>query len=201
MKLIVGLGNPGPKYAGTRHNVGFEVVDVLASRWGISLTAEKFHGWFGLHRVYGERVVLLKPMTYMNRSGRAVAGAGRFYKLELGDLLVISDDMALPLGCLRMRVRGSAGGHKGLQDIVDQLGTDDWSRLRVGIGEPVGDPTAYVLNRFTEDEETIVKRAEQRAADAVECWMQHGADLAMTRFNGPPETDPPDEDGEAAPSG
>lgn len=193
MKLIVGLGNPGAKYVGTRHNVGFDVVDVLASRWGIGLTTEKFHGWFGVHEVYGERVVLLKPTTYMNRSGRAVLAAGRFYKLELGDLLIISDDMALPLGCLRMRIRGSAGGHKGLQNIADQLGTDDWCRLRVGIGERLGEPTAYVLSRFTKDEEAIVKRARQRASEAVECWIRDGADLAMTRFNGPT-----DEDGEVA---
>ena len=195
MKLIVGLGNPGPKYAGTRHNVGFDVVDALASRWGIGLTAEKFHGWFVLHRICGERVVLLKPMTYMNRSGRSVGAAGRFYKLELEDLLVISDDMALPLGSLRMRVRGSSGGHKGLQDIADQLGTDEWCRLRLGIGEQIGESSAYVLSRFMQDEEGVIERVQQRTADAIECWIEHGAELAMTRFNGDL---PSDENGEAA---
>jgi PTH1 family peptidyl-tRNA hydrolase len=191
VKLIVGLGNPGLKYAGTRHNVGFAVVDVLASRWDVSLAAEKFHGWFGLCQTPGERVALLKPTTFMNRSGRAVLAVGRFYKLALSDLLVVSDDLALPLGRLRMRVRGSAGGHNGLQDIADRLGTDDWCRLRIGIGEPIGDPVAYVLERFRNDEEAMMRRAHERAADAVACWMEHGADLAMTRFNGdlPPKGD------------
>ncbi|MGD2110587.1 MAG: aminoacyl-tRNA hydrolase [Phycisphaerae bacterium] len=193
MKLIVGLGNPGPQYVGTRHNVGFEVVDILASRWGVSMAAEKFHGFCGLHSGFGERLILLKPLTFMNRSGRAVAAAGRFYKLELDDLLVISDDMALPVGALRMRTRGSAGSHNGLQNIVDRLGTDVWCRLRVGIGEPIGNPTNYVLGRFAQEEEAIMDTASERAADAVECWIKDGPDLAMTRFNGPPPADPKDD--------
>ena len=189
MKLIVGLGNPGPQYAGTRHNVGFDVVDVLASRWETALTTEKFHAWFGDGRIEGEHVVVLKPTTFMNRSGRAVAAAGRFYKLELDSLLVVSDDTALPLGRLRMRASGSAGGHNGLQDIIDRLGSEAWCRLRIGIGEAPGVPTDYVLSRFQEAEEHEMDRACQRAADAVECWITHGAEITMTRFNGdsPPE--------------
>ena len=194
--MIVGLGNPGLKYAGTRHNIGFAVVDVLASRWDVSLTTEKFHGWFGLCQTCGERVALLKPTTFMNRSGRAVLAAGRFYKLALSDLIVVSDDLALPLGRLRMRVRGSAGGHKGLQDIVDRLGTDDWCRLRIGIGDRIGDPVAYVLDRFREDEEVVMRRAHERAAYAAVCWMEDGADLAMTRFNG--DLPPNDDEGAAS---
>jgi len=184
VKLIVGLGNPAPEYAGTRHNVGFDVVDVLASRWSVGLRAEKFHGWFGTGEIRGERVVLLRPTTFMNRSGRAVVAAGRFYKLELDELLVISDDLALPLGWLRMRPAGSAGGHKGLQDIIDRLRTDAWCRLRIGIGGPIGVPTDYVLSRFEPEEEAVVQQVRQRAADAVECWIENGADLTMTRFNG-----------------
>ena len=184
MKLIVGLGNPGTKYAGTRHNFGFDVIDMLSSRWGIGMTTEKFHAWFGQGEIAGERTVLLKPTTFMNRSGQAVAEAGRFYKLELGDLLVISDDTALPVGRLRMRADGSAGGHNGLQNIIDRLGSDGWCRLRLGIGEAVGAAASYVLSRFEESEATIVDRVKQRSADAVEHWIAHGTDLTMTKFNG-----------------
>lgn len=189
MKLIVGLGNPGPKYAGTRHNTGFDVVDALALRSNIGLKAEKFHAWFGDGAIAGERVVLLKPTTYMNLSGQAVSAAGRFYKLELDDLLVISDDVALPVGRLRMRMGGSAGGHNGLQNVIDRLGSEAWCRLRVGIGEPVGESSEYVLGRFDSEEQARMQRAVQHAADAVQSWLEHGADLTMTRFNGesPPE--------------
>ncbi len=184
MKLIVGLGNPGPEYAETRHNIGFHVVDVLARRWGISLAGEKFHGWFGNGDIGGEPAALLKPTTYMNRSGRAVLAAGRFYKLEQRDLLVIVDDLALPLGRLRMRPDGSSGGHNGLQDIIDRLGDDAWGRLRIGIGAALGSMTTHVLTRFDPAEREIVERTRDRAADAVECWVKDGAELAMTRFNG-----------------
>ncbi len=188
MKLIIGLGNPGPGYAGTRHNVGFDVVDLLASRWAIDCGREKFHAWFGSGEVRDERVVLLKPTTFMNRSGRAVVAAGRFYKLELADLVVVTDDMALPVGRVRMRAGGSAGGHKGLQSIIDRLGGDAWCRLRVGIGEAIGDPSAYVLHRFADVEEEVMQRARRHAADAVECWIERGPEPTMTRFNGdPPE--------------
>ena len=186
MKLIVGLGNPGPKYVGTRHNVGFGVVDLLAGRWNIALTVEKFHGCFGQGEIVGERIVLLKPTTFMNRSGRAVLAAGRFYKLEPEQLLIVADDLALPLGRLRLRTRGSAGNHNGLQDVIDRLGTDEWCRLRIGIDAAVGDPAGYVLSRFDNEEETVMESARLRAADAVECWILHGAELTMNRFNAEP---------------
>lgn len=189
MKLIVGLGNPGPKYTGTRHNVGFEVVDELSSRWSIALATEKFHAWFGKGAIGGESVVLLKPTTYMNRSGSAVLAAGRFYKLELPDLLVVSDDMALPPGRLRMRAGGSSGGHNGLSDVARHVGSEDWCRLRLGIGAPIGDPATYVTSRFGAEESAVIGPAVLRAADAVECWVEHGCDLAMTRFNGDPGAD------------
>ncbi len=184
MKLIVGLGNPGAKYDGTRHNVGFDVVDILAQRWGLSMTTEKFHGWFAQGECGGEKVVLLKPTTFMNRSGRAVLAAGRFYKLEAGDLLVITDDHALPLGRLRIRTKGSGGGHNGLGDIIETLGSDEWCRLRIGIGEPFGVPSVYVLSRFTPEEEAVIGPARKRAADATETWITDGAATAMNRFNG-----------------
>jgi PTH1 family peptidyl-tRNA hydrolase len=183
VKLIVGLGNPGQKYAGTRHNVGFRVIDELARRWSIDLPQEKFHAWFGRGTLAGEQVVLLKPTTFMNRSGPAVLAAGRFYRLEPTDLLVISDDLALPLGRLRLRARGGAGGHNGLQDIIDRLGSDAFARMRLGIDPPIGDPADYVLSRFSESEESIVAATCCRAADAVECWVERGTEFAMNRYN------------------
>lgn len=183
MKMIVGLGNPGPDYAGTRHNVGFDVVDRLAARWGVSLSTEKFHAWFGKGNIRGEAVVLLKPTTFMNRSGQAVLAAGRFYKLELEALLVVNDDLALPPGRLRMRAGGSAGGHNGLQDIVNRLGSDAWCRLRIGIGEPVGNASTHVLGRFREEDEEIMALATERGADAAECWVKNGPESTMTRYN------------------
>lgn len=186
MKLVVGLGNPGKRYEGTRHNVGFEVVDEVARRVGAVMGVEKFHGWFGKGVHQAGDVVLLKPTTFMNRSGRAVLAAGRFYKLELSDLLVVSDDTALPVGRLRIRHRGSAGGHNGLQDIVDVLGSQDFARLRVGVGEPVGASAVYVLSPFDAGERSVVDAAVRRAADAVECWMDRGVDAAMNEYNGGP---------------
>lgn len=181
--MIVGLGNPGPKYAGTRHNVGFDVVDELARRWQIGMGAEKFHGWFGVGEFRGERVGLLKPTTYMNRSGQAVLAAGQFYKLELADLMVVVDDLALPVGKIRIRKSGSSGGHNGLEDIVARVGSDAWCRLRIGIGEKVGDPKVYVLSTFDEMEKPVIRTATAKAADAVECWVAEGPDQAMNRYN------------------
>jgi len=184
VKLIVGLGNPGARYDHTRHNVGFDVVDALARRWQAPLTVEKFHAWFAAAEVGGEKVVLLKPTTFMNRSGQAVAAAVRFYQVAEADLMVISDDLALPVGRIRLRAGGSAGSHNGLQDVIDRLGSPNWSRLRIGIGSAVGEPAAYVLGRIGPDEEKEIAAAVNRAADAVECWIQHGVELTMTRFNG-----------------
>ena len=159
---------------------------MLATRWQVSMAGEKFHGWFGDGTFGSQRVLLLKPTTYMNRSGQAVQSAGRFYKLELDDLLVVSDDLALPTGRLRMRMGGSSGGHNGLQDIIDRVGSDAWCRLRIGIGEPLGAAANYVLSRPGQDEGTIMKAAVQRAADAVEYWIEHGPERTMNRFNGDP---------------
>jgi PTH1 family peptidyl-tRNA hydrolase len=183
VKLVVGLGNPGGRYAGTRHNLGFDVVDVLAARHRIDLATEKFHGWFGTGDIGNDRVVLLKPTTFMNRSGNAVLSAVQFYKLDPADLMVIADDLAMPPGRLRMRMKGSSGNHNGLQDIIDRLGTEEWSRLRIGIGPATGDPSAYVLARFDPPEEPVMRAARERAADAVECWIGEGVERAMNRFN------------------
>ncbi len=186
MKLVVGLGNPGKRYEGTRHNVGFDVVDVLASRWRTSMLTEKFHAWYGDAVCGDERVVLLKPTTWMNLSGQAVAAAGRFYKLELADLLVVADDLALPIGRIRFRSKGSAGSHNGLQDVIDRLGGNEFSRLRVGIDKPVGVPSVFVLSRFTEAEELEMVASRKRAADAVEHWIRNGPESTMNRYNSDP---------------
>ncbi|MEK6676587.1 MAG: aminoacyl-tRNA hydrolase [Planctomycetota bacterium] len=189
MKLIFGLGNPGAQYVDTRHNLGFKVVDELAKRCGVSLAGEKFHARLAATELQGERVVLLRPTTFMNRSGDSVVAAGRFYKIGLEDFIVIADDLALPVGRLRMRMKGSAGSHNGLQDVVDRLGTDQWSRLRIGIGAAVGDPAQYVLSRFCRDEMPVVNRAVLYAADAIESWVHRGAEATMSRFNGDPPED------------
>jgi len=189
MKLIVGLGNPGKGYEGTRHNIGFAVAELLATRWGLGLSREKFQARFGQGEFAGQRVALLQPMTYMNLSGEAVMAAGRFYKLELEDLLVISDDMDLPVGRIRLRAEGGSGGHKGLADIERRLGTQAYARLRCGIGRPEleeFDPVEWVLTRFAEGEREPAAQANQRAAEAAECWIRQGIDAAMTRFNCPP---------------
>lgn len=148
------------------------------------MSRERFHAWMGSGLVHDEPVVLLKPTTFMNRSGLAVHAAGRFYRLALEDLLVVSDDFALPLGRIRARVHGSAGSHKGLADIVNRLGTEAFARLRVGIDEAIGDPAQYVLERFSDQQERIVREVVLRAADAVECWVTSGPEVAMDRFNG-----------------
>lgn len=183
MKLVVGLGNPGKQYDGTRHNVGFRVVDLLASRWQTEFGTEKFHAWFASGEFAGEKVVALKPTTFMNRSGQAVLAAGRFYQLELADLLVVVDDVALELGRLRMRRRGSAGGHNGLRDIIERIGSDDFCRLRLGVGGARGSLVGHVLSRFESDEAPVVDGLIQSAADAVESWISRGPEATMNSIN------------------
>src|SRR3954469_22718658 len=168
MKLIVGLGNPGSKYDGTRHNIGFEVIDRLARGGSGATFTRKFDGLLAETEIDFRRVLLLKTETFMNLSGRSVAQALRFYKLELADLLVVCDDLNLPLGKLRIRGGGSDGGQKGLRDISAQLGSDDYARLRIGIGErgPI-DATDFVLSRFRAAERPIIDDTLILAAQAV----------------------------------
>jgi PTH1 family peptidyl-tRNA hydrolase len=185
MKLVVGLGNPGRKYEATRHNVGFAVLGVLARRHSAAATRFAFHAETADVQIGSERVLLLCPQTYMNRSGKSVVAARDFYKLENQDLLVVCDDFNLPLGRLRARARGSAGGQRGLEDIIRALGSEEFCRLRVGIGQPPSgrDPADYVLSRFREEEREEIELAVQRAADAVEVWVTRGIDECMNRFN------------------
>jgi len=188
VKLIVGLGNPGPRHRRTRHNVGFRVLDALAARAGIALRERRFEGRFGAGPIAGAQVGLLAPETWMNRSGAAVEQA--LAKLPIPDpaldLLVVIDDADLPLGRLRLRARGSSGGHNGLADVLASLGREDVPRLRFGIGRPAlpRDTVDWVLEPFTALEEERLAAALPRAAEAALCFVREGTEAAMNRFNG-----------------
>ncbi|MEY3021061.1 MAG: Peptidyl-tRNA hydrolase [Planctomycetota bacterium] len=187
MKLIVGLGNPGLEYQRTRHNVGFDCLDRLARRVsdGSSPAKARFQGLATDGEWSGEKVLLLKPMTYMNLSGTSVSEALRFYKLDpTSDLLVVVDDIALPCGSIRIRGEGSAGGHNGLADIELKLGTNRYPRCRIGIDPPGRIPQRdYVLGRFREDQQPLVEDALAQSVDAALCWIERGTTEAMNRFN------------------
>jgi PTH1 family peptidyl-tRNA hydrolase len=190
IRLIVGLGNPGDEYRGTRHNVGFEVVDRLASDWALTWQHEK--SW---HAVWakGPQAILVKPTSYMNRSGEPVQAVAHFYKVEPSQILVVLDDLALDLGRLRLRPDGGTGGHNGLESVILQFGTEEIPRLRVGIGAaPREGAVDYVLSRFFEEERPLVGKALARAADAVKCAIDNGLLSAMNLFNKNPETDRPE---------
>ncbi len=185
MKLIVGLGNPGRKYEETRHNVGFQVAATLARRFGQSTPRSKFQGEIVEASIGTERLLLLCPHTYMNRSGSSVLAARDFYKLELTDLMVVCDDLSLPLGKLRIRTKGSSGGQNGLRDIIERLGSEEFPRLRIGIEAPPPgwDAVDFVLSKFTKDDRAVMDVAVSRAADAVECWVREGIESCMNQYN------------------
>jgi PTH1 family peptidyl-tRNA hydrolase len=185
MKLIVGLGNPGRKYAGTRHNIGFDVLAELARKYGQSSPRAKFQGELVEALLGGERALLLTPLTYMNLSGSSVQPTRDFYKLTNDEVLVVCDDFNLPLGKLRVRRKGSAGGQKGLDDILRRLGSDEVARLRIGIGQPDEHRAAadYVLSKFTPEEAASVSETLKRATDAVVVWATEGVEACMNRFN------------------
>lgn len=185
MKLIVGLGNPGPTYAPTRHNVGFMVVDRLASRFGVPIESKRFRGRFGKGRWAAESVGLLEPATFMNASGESVLAAMRELDVAAGELVVTYDDVDFPLGTVRVAQRGSPGGHKGIRSIVAELGSEEFARVRVGIGRPTvrGDVSEWVLSPFDEHEIEARDQAIERAADAVETILRRGVTAAMNQFN------------------
>jgi len=185
--LIVGLGNPGREYALNRHNMGFQVVDRLAERNGISFSRLKFDAALASGSIAGCRCILAKPQTYMNNSGRAVRSIVDFYKIDLKKLLVIYDDMDLPTGTIRVRPEGGSGGQNGLKSVIQHLKTEQFARMRVGIGRPTGkmDPVGYVLQDFGQDEEALILETWERAASAIETWLRDGVTLAMSRHNGP----------------
>ncbi len=185
MILIAGLGNPGDGYRHTRHNVGFETVDKLAYDFNIAVKKRRFRSVLGEGKLAGKQVLLLKPQTYMNLSGEAVRAAVQFYKLPPSDLIVICDDVNLPAGEVRVRERGSSGGQKGMQNIIENLGTDEFTRVRIGIGaKPVGwDLADYVLSRFKTEEWEEMIASITKAGDAVEACLKEGTAAAMNRFN------------------
>ncbi|MBI1248237.1 aminoacyl-tRNA hydrolase [bacterium] len=185
MKLVVGLGNPGKKYEGTRHNVGFDVLETLAKRHGASAPKSKFNGQLTEVGVGGEKLLLLWPHTYMNKSGNSVRPAFDFYKLTPEDLLVVCDDFNLPLAKLRLKGKGSSGGQNGLADVIQKLGSDEVPRLRVGIGAPRegADVAGFVLSNFAKVEKPEVELCVERAASAVEDWATQGLTFAMNQYN------------------
>ena len=201
MKMIVGLGNPGPQYARNRHNIGFQVVDLLAQRHSIPLSRAKFNALFGVGTITrsraleskrlqrenttSQKVLMMRPLTFMNLSGNAVAPMAHFHRVEPEDIFVIYDELDLPSGNLRLRPFGGSGGHNGMKSLIRLLGTDQFPRARVGIGRPNTpmSSAAYVLQNFSVDEEIIFESLRTRIADAVESWLLYGIDLAMNRFN------------------
>lgn len=185
MKVIVGLGNPGKNYDMTRHNVGFMVIDKIAEAYDIRVDRLKFKALVGEGRIQREKVLLMKPQTYMNLSGESVQELLSFYKVKKEDLIVIFDDISLKLGSTRIRLKGSAGGHNGIKSLIAHLGSDEFQRIKVGIGEkPDGwDLTDYVLSRFTKDEKNALKKGIDRAQLALELMLKDGPQAAMNQTN------------------
>lgn len=185
MKLIVGLGNPGREYELTRHNIGFMAIDELAKRWNISLNEQKFKGLFGAGFVNGEKVILLKPLTYMNLSGESIRPLMDYYKIDVEDFVVLYDDLDIPVGKLRLRMKGSAGGHNGVKSTISHLGTQEFQRIRMGIDRPKNGMKVvdYVLGRFTSEEIPDVNHSIEKAADACEEWLNKPFFQIMNTFN------------------
>ena len=184
MKLIVGLGNPGKKYEGTRHNMGFMAIDLLSDQAQLDVDKEVFHGLMGRGKIFDQDVILFKPTTYMNLSGTAVQEVVHYFKIAIEDIVVIYDDMALPVGSIRLRKEGSSGGHKGMQNIIDCLSTEEIKRIRVGIGEPGdNDNIDFVLSKPLKDEMPLIEEAISDAVRAVKEYLKSDFDRAMNKYN------------------
>lgn len=188
MKLIVGLGNPGSRYARNRHNIGYQCIERLVQRYSLAPPKVMFKAYVTSGQILGVKTVLARPLTFMNLSGEAVRPLLHWYRIELADLLVVYDDLDLPLGKIRLRQQGSSGGHKGMVSIIEQLGTAAFPRLRVGIGRPAcGEPPDHVLSDFTTDEAIVMDMALDQAVAAVETFIAFGIRVAMNQHNVPPE--------------
>lgn len=185
MKCIVGLGNPGKKYDGTRHNVGFAVIDELIKRHQIKLDQSKFKGHFAIETLFGEKVIFLKPQTFMNLSGESLRPLMDFYKIEPKDVLVIFDDLDLPVGKIRLRQKGGHGGHNGIRSIIDHLGTKEFKRIRIGVGRPTNNMPIvnYVLSPFTPEQQEDVQTTINKSADACDEWIQTPFSDVMNEYN------------------
>lgn len=184
MFLIVGLGNPGKEYDGTRHNIGFEAIDYIADKYNIELNRIKFKGVFGEGFINGKKVILLKPTTYMNLSGESIREVINFYKISNEEVIVIYDDISLEVGRLRIREKGSHGGHNGIKSIIANLGTDVFPRVKIGVGAPKGNLVSHVLGKFSDDEVEILKETIKASNEAVSIMLQSNAKEAMNKLNG-----------------
>lgn len=183
MLLIVGLGNPGIKYRGTRHNMGFRVVDLLSEKTSIDVNREVFDGVMGRGKIFDQDVVLLKPETFMNLSGKSVQQVVHFFKIPLENIIVCYDDMALPVGTMRMRMSGSSGGQKGMQNIIENLSSEAIKRIRIGIGEPEYDAIDHVLGKPTKEEEELLVEPIERAVNAIIETCRSNFEKAMSKYN------------------
>lgn len=183
MKLIVGLGNPGKKYEHTRHNMGFDVVDLFGELTQIDIDKEVFKGIAGRGKYLNEDILLFKPTTFMNLSGTAVQEIVHYFKIPTEDILVIYDDMALKPGNIRLRKNGSSGGHNGIKNIIENLGTEEIKRIRIGIGEPTYDSIDFVLSKPTKEEQPLIDEAINRAVEAIKMILGENFDKAMSKFN------------------
>ncbi len=184
MYLIVGLGNPGKEYDGTRHNIGFEVIDYIADKYNIELNRIKFRGIFGEGFIEREKVILLKPTTYMNLSGESIREVINFYKISNEEIIVIYDDISLDVGRLRIREKGSHGGHNGIKSIISNLSSDVFPRIKVGVGGPKGNLVSHVLGRFSDEEIKVLKEVIKVSSDATTTIIKKETKEAMNRFNG-----------------
>ena len=182
VRMIVGLGNPGRTYAHTRHNVGFDILDIFAKKHHVRILSRQARALVGSFEYYGEQILLVKPQTFMNESGQAIGTLVRKHNLDADDVLVIYDDLDLPLGKIRIRMRGSSGGHKGMRSIISHLRSEDFPRIRIGIGRS-GEAIDHVLSRFSRKDKQIMDVTLQQAADALDMILQEGIEAAMNRYN------------------
>ncbi|KOY64590.1 aminoacyl-tRNA hydrolase [Clostridium sporogenes] len=184
MYLVVGLGNIGEEYKKTRHNIGFDAIDIISEKYNIKINRQKFKGSYGEGRIGNEKVILLKPSTYMNLSGESVIEAVNFYKINKENIIVIYDDMSIDIGKLRIRGKGSAGGHNGIKNIIQHLNSDIFPRVRVGIGQPDGNVVNYVLGKFSKEQREIIEKTLAMSAKACISIVEDGVTEAMNKYNG-----------------
>ncbi|MDZ4993529.1 aminoacyl-tRNA hydrolase [Clostridium perfringens] len=184
MILIVGLGNPGKQYEQTRHNIGFDVIDYMANKYNIDVNREKFKGLCGEGFIENKKVILLKPLTYMNLSGESIRELANFYKLENDEIIVVYDDISLDIGKLRIREKGSAGGHNGIKSIIQNLGGDEFPRVKVGVGQPKDNLVNHVLGKFSKEDREHIEKVIPVVSDAITEIVKNGAKESMNKFNG-----------------
>ena len=185
MRIIIGLGNPEPEYSRTRHNMGFDVINILAEKNNIDLSRTKYNAIYGTGIINGEKVILIKPQTFMNNSGESAVEFAKFYKEEINNILVVYDDMDTEIGTIRVRAKGGAGSHNGMKSIVSELNSEDFPRIRVGIGRPKSeyDRIDYVIGKIPEEEYIELQKGEKIAVEATEYWIKNGIDNTMNKYN------------------